>query len=90
MLTVYILETTRKFKKLKLINDYYVLHLLCYDLFKEDICHLILTDKTKNVISEFCIIQLGSKLQTKIIMKKHILSKLCVCVCQLVGLSLNN
>ncbi len=65
MLTVYILETTRKYKMLKLINDYYVLHLLCYDLFKEDICHLILTDKTKIVISEFCIMQLGSKLQTK-------------------------
>ncbi len=49
---------------LKLINDYYVLHLLCYDLFKEDICHLILT-VIKIVISEFCIMQLGSNIQTK-------------------------
>ncbi len=54
-----------KLKMLKLINDYYVLHLLCYDLFKEDVCHLKLTDKTKIVISESCIMQLGSKLQTK-------------------------
>ncbi len=78
MLTVYILETTRKYKMLKLINDYYVLHLLCYDVFKEDICHLKLTDKTKIVIAEFCIMQLGSKLQTKKMKTQYFLSKLCV------------